>query len=400
MTLLTADQKEVTPPAPESPDRRANLAEMDPRIPVRLLTGPPGSGKTTVIRHIMTDFDGRRRAYVVSDPDALKQFQTAARRPDDRTAILENGSVCFLMRDGDVIEALNCLHLRKLGLVEVRSDHKLDYEEVLIEIPPDYSPLVILYQLQTDTRLALTFRFDGIATVVDAAAARGYLGRESPDARMIARADILILNKLDLLSDGDAEAVLAEVAGVNPFALVLRAEQGNVSASRLMTWDFLDAPENGAPGSGPAMSGIVQLPPASIEVRAKRAIRCFVNNPMNSPRSNMETAQSPVRAAHVRLEGNADIVRITATVAKVAEQAGENLYRLKCTASVPTTEYPVVFQYIDGAFIPPAWGEPGDTRETRLTVVGRDFEPRELMADVARCLWDPEAIARGEYTPF
>ncbi len=398
MSLLTADRKEVT--APESPKRRATLAEVDPRIPVRLLTGSPGCGKTTVIRRIMTDSGGCRRAYVISDPAALEKFPTTVRGLDDRTAILENGSVCILMHDGDVTAALNFLHLRKLGLIEDRSDRNFDYEEVLVEVPPDCSPLVIVYQLQTDSRLALTFRFNGIAAVIDVVAARQYLGQESPDTQMIARADILILNKRDLLSDGDSEAVLAEVASVNPFALVLMAEQGNVSAARLMAWDPFGVPENGPQGAGLARGGIVQLPPVSIEGRAKRAIRCFVNNPMNSARSNMETARSPVRAVHVRLKGNADIFRISGAVAKVAEQAGENLYRLKCTTSVPSTEHPVVFQYVDGSFVPPAWGSPGDIRETRLTVVGHDFDPRELMADVAACLWDPEAIARGEYTPF
>lgn len=379
-----------------SPEHRAVLADVDPRIPVRLLTGPAQSGKTSVIRHLMMHPDGRRRAHVVSDPRIFDALPVSAKRPDRRTAILENGSVCLLMRECDVIEALNCLHLRKLGLVEVG----LDYDEVLVEIPHEVSPLVVIYQLQTDARLALTYRFEAIAAVVDALAARGYLGGESPDAQMIARADILIVGKLDLLSAGDAEAVWADVAGINSFALMLTARHGGVSASRLMGWNPFDAPESERQGRGAATGGMVWLSPAAIEGPARWAIRCLVNNPINNSRSNTETAQAPIRGAHVRLEGNADIFRVTAAVAKVAQQAGANLYRLKCVTSVPTTEHPVVFQYVDGAFIPPAWGQPGNIRETRLTVVGRDFEPHELMADVAACLWDPQAIARGEYTPF
>jgi len=394
---LRAEPRAAARAAEAPPARKAVLADVDSRIPVRLLTGPARSGKTSVIRHLMTNPDGRcRAAHVVADPRTFDGLARSARRPDQRTAILENGSVCFLMRDSDVIEALNSLHLRKLGLADVA----LDYEEVLVEVPIDTSPLVVIYQLQTDTRLALTFRFEAIAAVVDAAAARGYLGRESPDTQGIARADILILSKLDLLSVGDGEAVRADVAAINPFALALTARNGSTPTSLAMDWDPLDDPDSRRQGRGLAASGMVRLPPVAIEGRAKAAIRCYVNNPMNDPRSNMETALSPVRAAHVRLEGNADIFRVTAAVAKVAERSGANLYRLKCKTSVPTTEHPVVFQYVDGAFIPPAWGRPEDVRETRLTVVGRDFEPRDLMTDVAACLWDAEAIARGEYTPF
>ena len=100
------------------------------------------------------------------------------------------------------------------------------------------------------------------------------------------------------------------------------------------------------------------------------------------------------------LEGSADIFRIARTVAKIAERSGSDLYRLKCITANPKTDHPVVFQYVDGAFIPPSWGEPEGTKETRATVVGRGFEPREIMADFAACFWDSKAIARGAYAPF
>ena len=375
---------------------KATLADVDPRIPVRLLTGPRGSGKTSVIRHMMCRPEGRPRAHVVSDPGALAPLPPLTSRPDGRTAVLDNGSVCLHMHGCDVIEALNHLHLRRMGLVGA----PLAYDEVIIEISADASPLAALYQLLTDSRLALTYRFDAIIAVVDAAAARGFLGKNSPLAPFVARSDIVIVNKSDLVSDDDRGAVISDLAGTNPFAPVHVARHGAVSAFSVMGWNPLGR-QQAAYGSKIALNnGAVELPPPDIDGPAKRAIECLASNSLSDPRSNAESNRMPIRAAHVTLEGSVDIFRIARTVAKIAERSGPELYRLKCITSNPKTDHSVVFQYVDGAFIPPSWGEPESPKETRATVVGRGFEPREVMADFAACYWDSEAIARGAYTPF
>ncbi|MFQ5623939.1 MAG: GTP-binding protein [Paracoccaceae bacterium] len=377
-------------------DPQATLADVDPRIPVRLLTGPRGSGKTSVIRHLMCRPEGRLRAHIVPDRGAFDPLPPETSRPDGRTAVLENGSVCFRMHECDVIEALSHLHLRRMGLVGAA----LPYDEVIIEIAADAAPLAALYQLLTDSRLALTYRFDAIITVVDAAAARGFLGKDSPLTPFVARSDIVILNKSDLVSNDDCGAVISDLAGTNPFAPVHVARHGAVSAFSVMEWNPLGR-EEAAYGREIALDkGAVELTPLDINGPARRAIKCLVNNSLSDPRSNAESGRMPIRAAHVTLEGSADIFRIARTVARIAERCGSDLYRLKCITANPKTDHPVVFQYIDGAFIPPSWGEPDGTKETRATVVGRGFKPREIMAEFAACFWDSEAIARGAYAPF
>ncbi len=388
------DRERRSTVAPFNPE--ATLADVDPRIPVRLLTGPQGSGKTSVIRHLMCLPKGRPRAHVVSGPCALDPLPLQTSRTDGRTAVLENGSVCLRMHECDVIEALNHLHLRRMGLVGA----PLTYDEVIIEIAADASPLAALYQLLTDSRLALTYRFDAIITVVDAAAARGFLGKDSPLTPFVARSDIVIVNKSDLVSDDDRDAVISDLAKTNPFAPVHVALHGAVSALSVMGWNPLGK-EQAVYGSKIALNnGAVELPPRDIDGRAKRMIDCMTNNTLSDPRSNAASDRMPIRAAHVTLKGSADIFRIAGTVAKIAERSGSELYRLKCITSNPKTDHPVVFQYVDGAFIPPSWGEPESPKETRATIVGRGFEPRKIMADFAACHWDSEAIARGAYTPF
>ncbi len=377
-------------------DPQETLSDMDPRIPVRLLIGPRGSGKTSVMRHLMRRPQGRLIAHVVSDSVAFGLLPPETSRTDDLATVLDNGSVCIRMHGCDVVEALNQLHLRRLGLV----GEPLAYDEVIIEIAADVSHLAVLYQLLTDSRLALTYRFDAIVTVIDAAAARDFLGKDSPFASFVARSDRVILNKLDLVSDDDRGAILSDLAGINPFASVHVTRHGAVPASFVMGGDSLGRDE-AAYGRKVALDqGAVELPLLDIDGPAKRATTCVVNHPLADPRSNAETDRKPIRALQVTLEGSADIFRIASTVAKIAERSGSDLYRLKCTTSNPKTDHPVVFQYVDGAFIPPSWGEPEGNKETRATIVGRGFEPREVMADFAACYWDAEAISRGALAPF
>jgi len=371
------------------------LADVDPRLPVRLLTGPARSGKSSVVRHMMKHPGGRRRVHIVPDDGIFEGLPTSAHRPDKRTAVLQNGSICFLMRDCDVVEALNILYLRRMGLV----DEAICFDDILIEVPVDVSPVAIISQINADSRLSLTYRFEAIANVVDMANLRKQVEREPAVVRMIARADVLILNKRDRLSNGDRDSVLVEVAAINPFALTMTSEYGDVDASRLMSWYPIDIPGN-VQGCNSESLGAVRMIPFGIKGPAKNAIGCLVNNPMNSARSNQANHMPPVRAVHLSLAGHADIFQISSAVAEIADKASDHLYRLKCVTAPTATEHPVLFQYVDGALMPPAWAQPQVRPETRLTIVGRNFEPRQIMAGIACCYWDKEAIARGEVSPF
>ena len=131
-----------------------------------------------------------------------------------------------------------------------------------------------------------------------------------------------------------------------------------------------------------------------------RRVECFANNPIGDARSNEPSALGPVRAVHLRMAGHADIFKVSSVVARIAERAGEHLYRLRCTAAVPHADNPVEFRFVDGRFIHPVWTAPGTATETVLTVVGRNFEVRDVMEDVTACWWDADAVARGEYNPF
>lgn len=391
MTVSHADTGTRNADGGGSPNAVNPLADIDERTPVRLLSAGPGCDTHRLLRRIL-GAPGRRLACVLSNAAALDGIEIDADRSDDRLLVLRSGNVCFLMDGIDVIEALNRLHLRKMGLTGAT----VAYDEVLIDLPDAVQPLAIVFQLQTDSRLVLTYRFETLVGAVDAAIRHRSADPEPPFLATVGRADGVIVTNADKADPGDAAALLAAIAAINPFVPVATVAADGVLSGDLERILF---PPTAAWAERIGIEGAVAMTPDAGGPAARR-VECFANNPINDARSNEPSPLGPVRAVHVRLSGHADIFKISSVVARLAERAGEHLYRLRCTTSVPHATNPVEFRFVDGRFIPPVWSVSAGAPETVLTVVGRNFEVRDVMADVTACWWDADAIARGEYNPF
>ncbi|MEM9387053.1 MAG: zinc metallochaperone GTPase ZigA [Pseudomonadota bacterium] len=229
----------------------------DPRLPVTVLSGFLGAGKTTVLNQVLNNREGRRVAVIVNDMsevniDAALVERGGAElsRTEEKLVEMSNGCICCTLRDDLLAE-----------VSRLAKERRFDY--LLIESTGISEPIPVAqtftFEDEEGVSLSKVSRLDTMVTVVDAASfLRDYndadalqdrgesLGEE--DERTVTDllidqiefADVIVLNKLDLVSDDQALEVQAIVKALNPGARILPATQGRVPLQSVLDTGLFD----------------------------------------------------------------------------------------------------------------------------------------------------------------
>ena len=219
---------------------RIDDRSVDERIPITLLTGFLGAGKTTLVNRLLSAPDAGKIAVIVNEFGEIGIDGDLIARADEDMLELTNGCICCAAR-GDLMDGLNRLFLRKVGLAEPQ----VDFDKIVIETTgiADPSPLARLFY--TDMKLDLTFRLDAVLTVVDLKHATGQIARSPEAEKQIAIADKLIFNKRDLVNDEQFAEAVAAVERLNPFSVKEVTTHGVLPVDRLLDLDLFEPKRRG-----------------------------------------------------------------------------------------------------------------------------------------------------------
>jgi G3E family GTPase len=196
------------------------------RIPVTVLTGFLGAGKTTLIKRFLDTPEGQGSAVVVNEFGAEPIDGALVRGSADETVLLGNGCLCCIARS-DLQQTLRRL------VVERERGEMPDFKRVVIETSGLADPSPILQTFATDRALGDTFAVEALVTAVDAATGGATL-EWSPEARKQAiLADRLVITKTDIARESAAEKLAAELRALNASAEILQAVNGTLDPTRL-----------------------------------------------------------------------------------------------------------------------------------------------------------------------
>ncbi len=195
---------------------------MERRVPVTILTGFLGSGKTTLLNRILTEQHGKRIAVIENEYGEVGIDQALVINADEEVFEMSNGCICCTVR-GDLIRVLNNLNKRR---------DKFDY--VLVETTGLADPGPVAQTFFMDEELRAEYALDGIVTLVDAAHIEQQLGRSDESMEQIAFADVLVLNKTDLVNGEALDGLEARLRGMNRMARVVRTERANVPVETVL----------------------------------------------------------------------------------------------------------------------------------------------------------------------
>jgi G3E family GTPase len=192
------------------------------KIPVTVLTGYLGAGKTTLLNRILSENHGKKYAVIVNEFGEIGIDNDLIIGADEEVFEMNNGCICCTVR-GDLVRIME-------GLMKRRGK----FDAIIVETTGLADPAPVAQTFFVDEDVQKNARLDAVVTVADAKWLADRL-KDAPEAKnQIAFADVIVLNKTDLVSKGELSEVEARIRGINPYAKLHRTERCNVALSDVL----------------------------------------------------------------------------------------------------------------------------------------------------------------------
>jgi G3E family GTPase len=192
------------------------------KIPVTVLTGYLGAGKTTLLNRILSENHGKKYAVIVNEFGEIGIDNDLIIGADEEVFEMNNGCICCTVR-GDLVRIME-------GLMKRRGK----FDAIIVETTGLADPAPVAQTFFVDEDVQKNARLDAVVTVADAKWLSDRL-KDAPEAKnQIAFADVIVLNKTDLVSKGELSEVEARIRGINPYAKLHRTERCKVALSDVL----------------------------------------------------------------------------------------------------------------------------------------------------------------------
>ncbi len=318
------------------------------QIPVTVLTGYLGAGKTTLLNRILSENHGRKFAVVINEFGELGVDNDLVVDADEEVFEMNNGCICCTVR-GDLIRIIGGLMKRKGR-----------FDGIIVETTGLADPAPVAQTFFADEDVKRATKLDAIVTVVDAKHLPARLKDSSEAQEQIAFADIIVLNKMDLVSPEEAAEVERRIRAINPYAEIRRATKSDVPIDAVIGRDAFN------------LNRILEREPE------------FLSG------EDEHEHDSEVNSVSFEVDRPIDPERFNAWISQVLAQKGQDLLRTKGILAYAGEDRRFAFQAVhmiaDGDFIGP-WKE-GDARKSKIVFIGRDLNRPALRRGFEACQVD------------
>jgi G3E family GTPase len=314
-------------------------------IPVSILTGFLGSGKTTMLRHLLGQPEFSRTAVIINEFGEVGIDHDLIEASEDSFIELQTGCLCCKIRTDLALTLADLLRRRDEGRCT-------PFDRIVIETSGLADPAPILQTLMTDTTIARRIVLGGVVTTVDAVNGVGTLEREAISQKQVAVADRIVLTKLDLAGPAQP-ALLRRLEAFNAGASVLIADHGRIDPLRVFNAGLYDP----ATKSTDVNAWLAEETHGHSHARHDADIKAYAI-----------VRREPIQA-----------VALTLFLEALAEHCGDDILRLKGIVNIlESPDRPAVIHGVQHVFHPPAWLDrwPSDDRRSRIVFITRRVPQR------------------------
>ena len=204
------------------------IPDSSAKIPVTVLTGYLGAGKTTLLNRILSEPHGKKFAVIVNEFGEIGIDNDLIVGADEEIFEMNNGCICCTVR-GDLIRIIDGL-MRRKG----------KFDAIIVETTGLADPAPVAQTFFMDEAVGAKTRLDAVVTVADAKWLSDRL-KDAPEAKnQIAFADVILLNKTDLVTPEELRELEARIRGLNPYARLHRTERAKIDIGEVLGRNAFD----------------------------------------------------------------------------------------------------------------------------------------------------------------